>query len=272
MTQGCLIFAYDGDILYGPQAVLAACLVRKHLNIPVSLVTDATTMSTLKGHQVFENIYIREVGDVTNTRIINDTKVIWKNTNRSSAYDITPYDRTLVIDSDFLVLSDRLTHYLNSNADFMICPNMQDLHPDRTGSQVLADPASVPMLWATNIVFNKTPEVAALFNLVEHIRENWIYYCGLYKFNSIRFRNDYAFTIACHTLGGFGLDKFYVNLPEPVWFTDKDQLVKISGDTLTWAMNSNNTQFVRTQGQDIHMMNKHDLLNNIDQLMELAHD
>ena len=41
MTCGCLIYAYDSNIDYGSQAVLSAQLVIKHLNVPVSLVTDS---------------------------------------------------------------------------------------------------------------------------------------------------------------------------------------------------------------------------------------
>lgn len=47
MKKGCLIFAHDGSIDYGSQAVLAAKLAIKHLGVPVSLVTDADTLSLI---------------------------------------------------------------------------------------------------------------------------------------------------------------------------------------------------------------------------------
>ena len=269
MTTGCLIFAYDSDIAYGPQAVLAAGLVVKHLDIPVSLVTDSNTLSDLKNQSIFENIFIEEVGEVTNTRMLDGVPLVWKNTNRSSAYDITPYDRTLVIDSDFLVFSNRLKSYLEADSDFMICSSMKNLHPNREDN-VMLDPASIPMLWATNIIFNKTPEVASIFQLVEHIREHWVYYSSLYKFDFVRFRNDYAFSIACHILSGYGLNKFHIDLPSPIFFTDKDKLVKISKNGLTFVSEDN--MLYKSQGQDIHLMNKFDILENYEQLMELLND
>lgn len=268
MTTGCLIFAYDGDIAYGPQAVLAACLVRKHLNIPVSLVTDSATLDKLEGHTVFDKIFVREVIS-NNTRILQNNTVAFKNTNRSSAYDITPYDRTLVIDSDFLVFSNRLSTYLEADRDFMICEGMNDVC-QRGNQTPYLDPASIRMLWATNIIFNKTPEVKALFDLVEHIRENWIYYGALYKFDTRRFRNDYAFSVACHTLSGFGVNQFHTKLPSPLFFTDKDKLLQIKDGALTFLMSGE--VLVRCQGQDVHFLDKYDLLDNYTELMELAND
>ena len=54
MNKGCLIFAYNGDIDYGSQAVLAAKLVNKHLKVPVSVVTNADTLSSIS--EKFKNL------------------------------------------------------------------------------------------------------------------------------------------------------------------------------------------------------------------------
>jgi hypothetical protein len=266
MTCGCVIFAYDGDIAYGPQAILAARLVKKYLQIPVTLITNESTASKID-ISTFQSVIYSEITDSNNFRLLAGKKISFKNTNRSSVYDLTPYDRTLVIDSDFLVFSTRLKEYLNSDYDFMICDSMCDLLPERTGSKVQFDPSSLDMLWATNIIFNRTPEVEALFGLVEHIRENWSWYSALYKFNSERFRNDYAFTVASHMMG----DQFHKPLPSPILFNDQDKLVKISDQGLSWVVGPLN-QLIKTSGQDIHMMNKFDLLDNLDRLMELTND
>jgi len=265
MTTGCVIFAFDGDIAYGPQAVLAAGLVKKHLNIPVTLVTDSKTLDATDVG-VFDGLIVTTV-ETDNTRTLAGKTISFKNTNRSSAYELSPYDRTLVIDSDFLVQSSCLKPYLEADRDFMICEGMNDMLGNSLGALML-DPASIPMLWATNIIFNKTPEVKALFELVDHVRENWSYYGALYKFDTRRFRNDYAFSVACHTMGGFGLDKFYTALPSPIIFTDKDEILQVKDQTLTVLMCGET--LVKTQGQDIHYMNKFDLLDKLPKLMELV--
>lgn len=268
MTTGCLIFAYDGDVAYGPQAVLAACLVKKHLGIPVCLVTDHKTLDKLPTSSVFEHICINEVEETSNTRILAGKTVKWRNTNRSSAYDVTPFDRTLVIDSDFLVFSNRLKTYLEADRDFMICENMKDLL-GRPGAEVQLHPASIHMLWATNIIFNKTPEVKALFDLVDHIKENWKYYGALYKFDTRRFRNDYAFSIACHTIGGYGINQFYTALPSPILITDTDEVVKVSPDTSITYITQDNL-IAKTKEQDLHLMNKEAIIKNYKMLMEMS--
>lgn len=268
MTTGCVIFAYNGDLDYGSQAVLAAKLVRKHLNLPVTLITDTNTLDSTDV-SVFDGLVVNAV-DTDNTRILDGKKIAFKNTNRSSAFDLSPYDRTLIIDSDFLVLSKKLKPYIDSSCDFMICANMQDLHPTRLGSRVVLDPASIPMLWATNIIFNKTAEVKTLFDLVDHIKDNWVYYGALYKFDTRRFRNDYAFSIACHTLSGFGINQFHRELPSPLLFNDRDKLVNIKSNNLTWLLQDD--VLVKCNNQDIHYMNKFDLANNYNSLMELADD
>lgn len=275
MKQGCLIFAYNGQLDYGSQAILAAKLVIKNLNLPVSLVTDQATLLSLSDSAVFEHIIIQENVGANKRNLHNgpeiSNQIDFKNSNRSSAYELSPYDRTLVIDSDFLVLSNVLRPYLDCDHDFLICSGMKDMYPNRPGSNVLLNPSSIPMLWATAMVFNKTPEVNTLFQLVDHIKENWNYYSALYKFNAERFRNDYAFSVACHLMGGFGVDKFYIDLPAPILFTDKDKLIKVSNDgSLTVLLSFNKDLLVRTYNQDIHMMNKYDILVNIDQLTELT--
>ena len=274
MNQGCCIFAYDGDIAYGTQAALSARLVKKYLNIPVSLITDEDTSKRVD-HSIFDQIIITEIEDTGNSRMLSGEAIAFKNTNRNKIYDLTPYDRTLLIDSDFLVFSNRLKDYLDSGYNFMICENMKDLCPNRPGSKVTFGPASLRMLWATNIIFNKTPENKILFDLVEHIRENWEWYGVLYHFDTRRFRNDYAFTVACHIMGGFGADQYYIALPSPILFNDQDSLVSkkavektIAKKDLTWIVGEQNI-LVKTQNQDIHMMNKLDLLKKIDTFLNL---
>lgn len=277
MTLGCLIFAYDGQIDYGSQAVLAARLVKKYLDIPVCLVSDSKTVNALKvaPETVFEYVITQDVKS-DNTRLLYNgpdkkQSIDFKNVNRNSAYKLSPWDRTLLIDSDFLVFSNRLTQYLNSDRDFMICPAMKDICSERTSGPVLLHPASIETLWATNIIFNKTPEVKIIFDLVEHIKNNWEYYGALYKFDTRRFRNDFAFSIACHIMSGHGLDKCYTELPVPIWATDQDKLIKVGADgNLIFLVPHLEGRVIRSKGQDLHMMNKQDMLDNLEQLTGLA--
>jgi hypothetical protein len=174
----------------------------------------------------------------------------------------------LIIDSDFLVFSNRLKHYLEADADFMICSGMHNLHPNREDT-ILLDPASVPMLWATNIIFNKTDEVRSIFELVEHIKEHWIYYSALYKFDFARFRNDYAFSIAIHIMNGKTNGEFSSELPGTMsYVTDRDILINIDDNKMKFLVEKQNYlgeyTIAKTEGIDVHVMNKSSLLRYID--------
>ena len=106
MKNGCLLFAHNGDIDYGSQAVLAASLVRKHLDVPVSLISDKETIKDINSkfkNLPFEHIIEIEKPNSNNKRRLYDTeskdyKIFnFINSNRHSAYALTPYDRTLVM-------------------------------------------------------------------------------------------------------------------------------------------------------------------------------
>jgi hypothetical protein len=284
MSRGCLIFAYDGTLDYGSQAVLAATLVNKHLQVPVSVVTDQATEDSMRSkfnHLPFDKI-IKIENNSNNYRSLGNgvdserTLAQFKNNNRSSAYDLTPYDRTLVIDSDFLIFSNELGKYWDNRHDFLITPGMLDLQETSVSSKgYKLSPYTIDMLWATNLMFSKTDETKLLFDLVEYIKENYQYYAGLYEFSSGSYRNDFAFSVACHIMSGHGADKWHGELPVPLLYTDLSELVNIKDSgQLTFLLKDrtklDNFILSNSYQQDIHMMNKHDILSNIDKFMELA--
>lgn len=275
MTQGCLLFAHNGAIDYGSQAVLAARLAIKHLGVPVSLVTDQATLDSISLPLPFDKIILTPKPNTTNWRYLSngDTSesVEFINSNRASAYDLTPYDRTLLIDTDFLILSNTLNKYWNDASDFLITDRMIDLtYLGQAQTDYVISPYSINMLWATNIMFTKNHNTQLIFDMVEHVKDNYLYYSRLYDFSPIQYRNDFAFSIACHTLGNYGI------LPSPIFIRDVDLLVKIDKTQLLFLLKDYNKQdnylLLKTQGQDIHFMNKRNLLDNLDSLLELAND
>jgi hypothetical protein len=284
MNKGCLIFAHNGTIDYGSQAVLAAKLANKHLGVPVSIVTDAETVADL--HSKFETlpfdqIIIIDKPTVTNYRYltngITDQRHLleFNNGNRNSAYELTPYDRTLLIDSDFLIFSDTLNQYWDDPKDFLITPGMFNPHEGKFGPKdYFLNPVTINMLWATNIMFSKTPEVKILFELIDHIREEYVYYSNLYEFSSDKFRNDFAFSVACHIMGAHGLDPWHGELPVPILYDDCSEFLTINQDQLTFISKDQTRldTYLLTlcKGRDVHVLNKFSILENLEKLLELA--
>ena len=115
MTTGAVIFAYNNEQTdYVAMAAWTAKNIRRHLGIPVALVTDQPT--DLKFEQV---IICKSVGG--NRRWFGDynTTVEWHNNTRVNAYELTPWSKTLVLDADYIVASNQLQTVLDSDQEFL---------------------------------------------------------------------------------------------------------------------------------------------------------
>ena len=85
-------------ILGTEQYIECAKRINQYLNIPVSLVTDATI-----NEQVFDQVIIVDKPATKKYKYWQDTDTTtkWYNSGRSGALDLTPYDRTLLVDIDY---------------------------------------------------------------------------------------------------------------------------------------------------------------------------
>jgi hypothetical protein len=280
MNKGCLLFAHNGTLDYGSQAVLAARLAKKHLGVPICIVTDIDTMNAMtdrfKGDLPFDQMVIVEKPEVTNFRKMNgiDGVVEFNNSNRSSAWDLTPYDRTLIIDTDFLIFSDKLNDYWDSPYDFLITPGMSELQEEFVKpTEHKVSETSVNLLWATNIMFTKNEDTKLIFDLVSFIKQEYNYFSYLYEFLTEQYRNDFAFSIACHILSGHGMDPIHGTLPVPLFFIDTDEIIDIKKDgQINFLLKTRlgKPLLAKCSGQDVHIMNKKSLIENIDKFMELT--
>lgn len=285
MSNGVLIFAYNSPhIDYIKISILAAKLAKKNLSVPVSLVTDQSTLDWAKKSKIydfiietFENIIVDECEYVENYRILHDgeskDKVPFRNSSRCRAWELTPYHRTLLIDSDYLIFSKNLSNYWNVEEDFMISNSIQDLfyhdrmqHYDRYISDV-----GVKLLWATTIMFTKNQYSKVIFDFVDHIRENYHKYSEIYRFDGRIYRNDVSFSLSSHTLAGFFEDSQYF-LPPVLSTIDKDILYDVSSEgRLKFLINSTGRYVAASiYATDVHVMNKQSLVRHYDSLMRLT--
>lgn len=285
MNNGVLIFAHNNrQVDYSLLAVISGGLAKKNLNVPVSLVTDASTIEWMtefgslpKAKEIFEHIIITDRPNTNNTRKLNDGNesltVPFINANRNSAWDLTPYDRTLLIDSDFLIFSDTLSQFWNVEENLLIGHSMNDIGGDRTGYlDRYVSHTGVHMYWATTVMFSKNQETKIFFDLVSHVKNNYKFYSDLYRFNPLQFRNDIAFSVAKHILDGYE-NINSLSLPPVNTIIDKDILCKVSGSKLTFLINDSLDQnkfiSMSTTDRDVHVMNKQSIIRNSKQLLEL---
>lgn len=285
MKNGILVFAHNSPFVdYGLLAIISGGLAKKNLGLPVSLVTDTGTLSWLnssgmekKLSDVFENIIEVEYPYTENKRKLHDgfyhQTIPFINSNRCDAYSLSPYDNTLLIDSDFLIFTDRLNEYWNVESNIMIGSSINDILDDRPGylDKRISEP-SIPLLWATTVMFKKNKESEFFFKLVEFIKLNYVYFADLFRFNPLQYRNDIAFSIAKHILSGYEVENVY-NLPSITSILDKDIVLEIdSNGKMIILMNPNddgNYKAAKIINTDIHVMNKQSIIRNKDVLMEL---
>jgi hypothetical protein len=285
MKNGILIYAHNSrSVDYAVMALISGGLAKKQLNVPVSLVTDTSTMEWMrtsnileKATTVFENIIIVDRPSESNIRNLSDGEsnatVPFLNSNRSSAWELTPYDRTLLIDSDFLIFSNRLNQYWNVDFDVMIGESINDVcNTNRLGyhDRYISD-VGIKLYWATTVMFTKNQTSKIFFDTVNFVKENYEYYSDVFRFDSRQFRNDIAFSVAKHILDGFE-EHAVGNLPPVLTLLDKDTLHAVDNNKLT--------VFVRPQldstycaaaisGVDLHIMNKQSICRNKDNLLDL---
>lgn len=284
MKKGILIFAHNSrELDYFLLAVIAGGLSSKNLKVPASLVTDQETINWAKeselynkAQNVFEHIILTDRPNLDNSRLMYDGLdhkfIPFINSSRSKAWELTPYDRTLLIDSDYLIFTDNLSNYWNIEQDILIAESMNDIRGDKKGflDKWVSD-VGVEMLWATSVMFTKNNYTKTFFNLVEHIKENYNYYADIYRYDTRTYRNDIAFSIASHIMNGF--QKSEINLPSILTVFDKDELYSVEENNLKFLIrdfeSEDNFFATAIRNQDIHVMNKQSLIRNKDELLKL---
>jgi hypothetical protein len=285
MKSGILIFAHNNrEIDYILLSVIAGGLAQKNLDMPVSLVTDRSTLDWAKQSnihhlvkKIFDNVIEIEKPKTNNQRIIHDGKnsksALFVNINRYSCWDLTPYDNTLIIDSDYLIFSNKLKNYFLLDQPVLISESIKDLFDDkRLGyhDRYVSD-TGIKLRWATTVLFKKNHESCNFFQLVEYIRNNYYYFSDLYRFDPRQFRNDIAFSVAAHILNGFIDDSMY--LPSVFTMQDKDVLLDVDQNgklKYLISTNYNNDYCLGTlRDVDIHIMNKQSIIRNKEKLLSL---
>jgi hypothetical protein len=286
MNQGLLIYAHNSrDIDYAKLSIVAGGLAKKNLSKPVSLITDKSTVAWMNESElydlatdIFDNVILTEKPENTNKRNLHDgnekSSVPFLNTNRSSAYDLSPYDQTLLIDSDFLIFSNNLNNYWNDNSVPVISSAFKDACDiDRRGyHDKYTSDTGVKLYWATTLMFNKTSESKTMFDLVAYVRKNYQYYSDLFRFHPGVYRNDIAFSIARHLMYGFQIEETE-ELPPVLSCIDKDMLHSVDDNgalrVLFSVNNESNYVLGAFRGLDLHVMNKQSIIRNYESFLKL---
>ena len=242
MTTGALIFARNNEeIDYVAMAEWSAGNIKRHLGIPTHIITDTAPNNNTR--------HFTDIGNVT-----------WHNHNRMDAYHLSPWDRTLVLDADYVVASDQLKVLLEIDQDFLAhrqaydvtgCNNFEGLNYFGNNR--------MPMWWATVMMFRKSNHARLIFESMQMIRDNWCHYRNLYKNTTATYRNDHALSIALGIVNGHTLD--HNSIPWALAsLTPEHQLTQLDQDSyrVDFINTENKARWITLQ-QDFHAMGKQQL-------------
>jgi hypothetical protein len=285
MSNGVLLFANNNEqVDYVKQAVYSAKLIKQNLGCEVAIASDCADY-VRNGFPKYSQ-YIDHVIDVDEsiTRgagqkrfrdgTMAEKTLQWKNTNRYSAYDITPFDQTIVLDTDVLINNGLYNHCWNQPEDFLIDKVPVDVHPTRNDNTFkrISD-KSIDFYWATAFFFRKTETTKLLFDTIQHVIDNYDFYRMMYQIIPKKLRNDFVFSIAIHILNGF---KFNSQWPRPMptrmyMTTDCDILYQKNGNRYTFFLDKETHpgQYTINSVADVnlHVMNKFSLGRVLDEEM-----
>ena len=261
MTTGALILAFNNEHTdYVQMAAWNANNIRRHLGIPVALVTNDLDHPLVASH--FDCIISAEAvtGGTRHFADYNNT-VTWYNAGRPDVYDLSPWDQTLLLDADYVVASNALSVILKSNQHMLAHQSAMDA----TGENDFAGLNSfgryhMPMWWATVVMFRRSTATEMIFNTMKMIRENWSHYRHLYQTGNSVYRNDHALSIALSTVNGHVLEH-----PAIPWrlvsVLPEHEVVELAQDhyRINYTNSQNQRRWVSLKGQDFHAMGKRHL-------------
>lgn len=288
--KGVCFFAYNNDQLdYVKMATAAARYVKKNLKLPVCLITDEGSEGWLEQSQpkklikeVFDYIVITNDEMKSNARRHFDSPwtefaAQFNNSNKHKIYEYSPFEKTLLLDIDYIVKTDALLKYFDSDKPVCMFDRATTLRNELPAIQerLLYD-AGIKMWWSTVVYFDRSDFSKMFFDSWAHVAENYEFYQYLYNFPSKLFRTDYCVSIAVHILAGMQNEQLLVGNFDGtrlVNMSQKDDIIEAKNDN-EWVMLSHDQReewkniLVNTRNQDIHVMNKRAFERVLPKIME----
>lgn len=260
MTRGVLLFAFNSpDYNYFKMAEFTAKRINHFLNLPVTLVTDKTSLESNTGYN-FDKI-ITVDSDSSN----NFQGRVWLNKGRYRCFELTPYDETLLLDVDYVVNSDRLLQTFNLMTDFCCHQHISYLMDEHNKTEKFNNELSISTLWATVVTFKKTNRTKQIFECLKMIQENYSHYGNIHRFAVDTYRNDYGLTLAWNIVNGHSYVKSDIIPWNLIHIGPKTYVYKNSNYTYNtqytiiydkWMKGKIKKEYIIIKDMDFHIINK----------------
>ena len=262
MNRGAILFAFNSPKFdYYKMAVATAKRINHFLNLPVTVVTDESSISN--NPYKFDKTILVEP-DKSNSRDWG----MWINKGRYQAYELSPYDETILLDTDYMVNSTKILDIFNYYDDFC-CHDTTSFLMQPGAAQEVLSVYSYKTLWATVVAFKKTNRAKQIFECLEMVQKNFDHYSNLHGFVAGTYRNDYALTLALNIVNGHSKNKQDIIPWNLVHVGKNTQLHKNNEDEFdteftvmydNWQRGKIRKEYITLKNFDFHVMNKENFL------------
>lgn len=175
MSRGFLTFAQNNNQTdYITLAYLQALSIKSICSTnQCAVVVDGPTLNRMsrKQQQLFDHVILLDSDDAKNSQ--------WKMANEWKAYNLTPFDETIKLESDMIIPSN-IDHWWDILAQRDVCfttkvCSYKEKESTARDYRSVFDQNNLPDFYAGLYYFKKSPGAAKFFNTVEHVFKNWQY-------------------------------------------------------------------------------------------------
>lgn len=233
MTRGYLTFAQNNSQTdYLSMAYLQALSIKAVCaENKFAVVVDAPTLHrmTEKQQRVFDKVILLESDDAANSQ--------WKMANEWKAYNLTPFDETIKLESD-MIIPCSIDHWWDilANNDICfttkVCSYKEQIAVARDYRAVF-DSNNLPDFYAGFYYFKKSPDAAKFFEIAEQVFKNWQYVKRSILTNSELepLSTDVAFAVAARL---YGEDRCFIPGTVPM-FTHMKAAINDWESNIVWT-------------------------------------
>lgn len=267
MTRGAILFAFNSPKFdYFKMAEHTAKRINHFLDLPVTVVTDESSLPEVPKYN-FDNIVLVEP-DKNNRRDWG----VWINKGRYQAYQLSPYDETILLDTDYMVNSDKLLKTFKVSDDFC-CHGSTSFLMAPEATQEMLSVYSYNTLWATAVAFKKTNRAKQIFECLEMVQKNFDHYANIHSFVAGTYRNDYALTLALQIVNGHTIlpgdiipwNLMHVGKNTSVYRNNDDEFnTEYTVMFDKWQRGKIKKEYMTISDMDFHVMNKENFLELIE--------
>jgi hypothetical protein len=250
-SKGIVFTAYNNDrVDYQLLVDANARRIKQLTNINITVITDSSWSS-----QYVDQFVVAPAGSATRRTdqiLVTDH---WYNQNRNQVYNLSPYDKTLLLDADYFLNSTNLFKVFDLDYEFLIAHKFYDLILTSQREATRFSEYGLDTVYATAVFFQKTPLTKTIFTHVEQIKDNWDYYQTVYQFVS-KFRNDHAFAMAMHEVNHGHADTTML-LDHVIWNAmPNTDFCLINGRPYIRDLDNESTTVIDISSIDVHILNK----------------